>query len=236
MMVKRPEVDHLIHEIRERRYPSKHRTPRKCVNDRTVKNRTGGIERGNNMGKVIVGTTMSLDGFMNDRNGDVSLLYPDLEALRRTEMLQEEIQTTGAVLMGKRAYDMAEGDFTDYEFQVPIFVLTHHVPEKVAKGENERLTFTFVTDGIESAIEQARSAAGDKHVIVIGGANTAQQCIRAGLVDQIQIGIVPILLGEGLRFFEHIGRQIELERMTVIESPGRLDLRFRVVKDGENRR
>src|SRR5260370_15537926 len=85
------------------------------------------------MGKVIVGATMSLDWFMNDRNGDVSRLYPDLQALRRTEMLQEEIQTTGAVVMGRRAYDMAEGDLTDYEFQVPIFVLTHHVPEQVAK-------------------------------------------------------------------------------------------------------
>ena len=110
------------------------------------------------MGKVIVGTTMSLDGFMNDRNGDVSLLYPDLEALRRTEMLQEEIQTTGSVVMGRRAYDMAEGDFTDYEFQVPIFVLTHHVPEKATKGENERLTFTFITDGVESALEKAKAA------------------------------------------------------------------------------
>src|SRR5437660_3272451 len=170
------------------------------------------------MGKVIIGATMSLDGFMNDRNGDVSRLYPDLEALRRTEMLQEEIQTTGAVVMGRRAYDMAEGDFTDYEFQVPIFVLTHHVPEKVAKGENERLTFTFVTDGIESAIEKAKAAAGGKHVMVIGGANTAQQCIQAGLVDQIQIGIVPILLGEGLRCFEHLGsEQIALRRMRLIE-------------------
>src|SRR5437667_8212562 len=95
------------------------------------------------MGKVIVGATISLDGFMNDRNGDVSRLYPDLEALRRTEMLQEEIQTTGAVVMGRRAYDMAEGNLTDYEYQVPIFVLTHAVPEKVAKGENDKLTLTF---------------------------------------------------------------------------------------------
>src|SRR5437660_10953813 len=125
------------------------------------------------MGEVIVGTTMSLDGFINDRNGDVSLLYPDLEALRRTDMLQEEIRTTGAVVMGRRAYDMAEGDLTDYEFQVPIFVLTHDVPEKVAKGQNDQLTLTFVTSGIEKAIEQAKAAAGDKHVMVIGGANTA---------------------------------------------------------------
>jgi dihydrofolate reductase len=93
--------------------------------------------------------TMSLDGFVNDRNGDVSRLYPDLAALRQTEMLQESIKTTGAVVMGRRAYDMAEGDFTDYEFQVPVFVLTHHVPEKVAKGENEKLSLgTFYSGNI----------------------------------------------------------------------------------------
>jgi len=183
------------------------------------------------MGKVLFGMAMSLDGFVNDRNGDVGRLYPDLEALRKTEMLQELIKTTGAVVMGRRAYDMAEGDFTGYEFQVPIFVLSHDVPEKVAKGENEGLSFTFVTDGIESAIEKAKAAAGDKYVTVIGGANTAQQCIQAGLLDEIQIGIVPVLLGEGLRLFEHIGtEQIELESTRVIESPGRTDLRFRVVK------
>ena len=154
------------------------------------------------MGNVIVGATMSLDWFMSDRNGDVSRLYPDLAALRSTEMLQEEIQTTGAVVMGRRAYDMAEGDVTDYEYQTPIFVLTHHVPEQTAKGQNDQLTITFITDGIASAIAQAKAAAGDKHVMVVGGANTAQQCLRAGLVDEIHIGIVPILLGQGLRFFE----------------------------------
>lgn len=104
------------------------------------------------MGNVIIGATLSLDGFMNDRHGEVSRLYPDLEALRRTEMLQEEIQATGAVVMGRRAYDMAQGDLTDYEYQVPIFVLTHHIPEQAPKGENDRLTVTFVTDGIQSAI------------------------------------------------------------------------------------
>ena len=154
------------------------------------------------MGKVIIGATMSLDWFMNDRNGDVSRLYPDLEALRRTEMLQEEIRTTGAVVMGRRAYDMAEGDLTDYEYQVPIFVLTHAVPEQEVKGENDQLTLTFVTTGIERAIDLAKAAAGDKHVMVVGGAKTAQQCLRAGLVDEIHIGIAPVLFGEGLRFFE----------------------------------
>ncbi len=69
------------------------------------------------MGKVILGTTMSLDGFIADRHGDVSRLYPDLDALRKTEMLQEEIRTTGAVVMGRHAYDMAQGDLTGYEFR-----------------------------------------------------------------------------------------------------------------------
>jgi len=83
----------------------------------------------------------------------------------------------------------------------------------------------------ESAIEKAKAAAGDdKYVTVIGGANIGQQCIRAGLLDEIQIGIMPVLLAEGLRLFEHVGKQIELERMKVIESPGRTDIRFRVVK------
>ncbi len=183
------------------------------------------------MGKVIIGATMSLDGFMNDRHGDVSRLYPDFEALRRTEMLQEEIRTTGAVVMGRRAYDMAEGDLTGYEFQVPIFVLTHHVPEQVAKGQNDRLTVTFVTDGIQHAIEKAQAAAGDKDVMVVGGANTAQQCLRAGLVDEIHMGIVPVLFGAGLRFFEPlVDEQMKLEKARVFESPTRTDLWFRVVR------
>ena len=183
------------------------------------------------MGNVIIGATMSLDGFMNDRHGDVSRLYPDMEALRRSEMLQEEIRTTGAAVMGRRTYDMAQGDLTDYEFQVPIFVLTHHVPEQVAKGLNDRLTVTFVSDGIESAIEQAKAAAGEKHVMVVGGAHTAQQCLRAGLVDEIHMGIVPVLLGEGLRFFEPLANeQLELEKTKMFESPARTDVWFRVVK------
>jgi len=183
------------------------------------------------MGKVIVGATISLDGFMNDRTGDVSRLYPDLEALRMTEMLQEEIQTTGAVVMGRRSYDMGEGDLTDYEYQVPIFVLTHTLPEKAAKGQNDQLTVTFVTAGIESAIAQAKAAAGDKNVTVVGGAHTAQQCLRAGLVDEIHMGIVPVLFGEGLRFFEPLAyEQTKLEKIKVFESPTRTDLWFRITK------
>jgi len=185
------------------------------------------------MARVIIGMAMSLDGFVNDRSGGVNRLYPDLQALRKTEVLQEAIKTTGAVVMGRRAYDMAEGDFTDYEFQVPIFVLTHHVPVKVAKGENGRLKFSFITDGIESAMEKAKTAAGDKYVTVVGGANTFQQCINKMLFDELEIDLVPILLGGGLRLFEHIIRaeHIRLEGMKVVESPGVTHLRYRVAKE-----
>ena len=183
------------------------------------------------MGNVIIGATMSLDGFMNDRNGDISRLYPNLEALRETEMLSEEIQLTGAVVMGRRSYDMANGDLTGYEYQVPIFVLTHTVPTTPVRGENEHLTVTFITSGIEKAIEQAKIAAGDKNVMVVGGANTAQQCLRAGLADEIHIGVVPVLFGEGLRFFESlVDEQIKMERTRVFVSSSRTDLWFRIVR------
>jgi dihydrofolate reductase len=183
------------------------------------------------MGKVIVGTTMSLDGFMNDRTGSLAYLYPDLAQLHETEMLQESMQSTGAVVMGRHAYDLADGDFTGYEYQVPIFVLTHHPPQQITKRRNDQLTVTFVTDGVESAIEKARTAAGEKDVTVVGGASTAQQCINAGLFDEIQIGIVPILLGSGLRFFENASfENIQLEKIDILESPSRIDLRYRVVR------
>ena len=181
------------------------------------------------MGKVIVGTTMSLDGFMNDRMGSVESLYPDLSELRETEMLQESMKSTGAVLMGRHAFDMAQGDLTGYEYQVPIFVLTHHPPQTVIKGQNDKLKIIFVIDGIETAIQKAKAAAGEKDVTVVGGAKTAQQIINARLFDELQIGIVPILLGGGLRFFDNLSLEnVDLEKMKTYESSGRIDLQYRI--------
>lgn len=183
------------------------------------------------MAKVILGTTISLDGYINDRNGSVSELYPDLAALQDTEPMRESIQNTGAVIMGRNSFAMAEDPDTiadSYEYQVPIFVLTHEAPKKKPK-ENDRLTFTFVTDGIESAVAQARAAAGDKDVTIIGAASTARQCIQAGLADELHVDIMPVLLGGGLRLFADIGKEpIQLETMKVLELPGgRIHLRFR---------
>jgi dihydrofolate reductase len=105
-------------------------------------------------GKVILGMTMSLDGFINDRRGSVEALYPDLVAWRETEPGRESIRNTGAVVMGRNSFAMAEDPewfAGNYEYQGPIFVLTHQPPKRHPK-ETDELTFTFVMDGIESAI------------------------------------------------------------------------------------
>jgi dihydrofolate reductase len=188
------------------------------------------------MGKVILGTTISLDGFVNDRNGSVAALYPDLVAWRETELGKESIQNTGAVVMGRNSYAMAEDPdwfAGNYEYQVPIFVLTHEPPPpgKHPK-ETKDLTFTFVTDGIKSAVQQAKAAAGDKDVNIIGAPSTAQQCLQAGLADELHVDIMPVLLGGGLRFLEEMGMEsIPLERIQVMGSPGgRTHLQFRILK------
>ena len=179
------------------------------------------------MNKTRFGMTMSLDGFVSDRNGDVGILYPDLAGLRHTQALKEVVAATGAVAMGRRTHDMAGGDWSDYKFRVPIFVLTHRLPNRPDEGRD----FTFVTDGIESLMRQARAAAGDRDVTVVGGPDLGRQLLRAGLVDELDIDVMPILLGEGLRLFDGLGSEpIELERLGVFESGQRTTIRFRVVR------
>lgn len=179
--------------------------------------------------KVIIDMAMSLDGFIADQQNQS--LYP-IGDLQNTEALNELIRTTGAVIMGRHAYDMANGDFTGYEYQVPIFVLTHNPPDKDTKGQNENLKISFVTNGIESAIEKAKAAANDKNVTIIGGANVAQQSIKAGLVDQIQIRLIPVLLNEGLRMFDRLGNEyIDLKKIRVRQFPDRTDMKFIFKKD-----
>jgi dihydrofolate reductase len=185
------------------------------------------------MGKVIAGMTMSLDGFINDSRGTVDGLFPDFKELHDVPSFQEMIRNTGAVIMGRHVYEMAN-PFSwandDYEFQTPIFVLAHTPPLKYPKG-NGKLSFIFVTDGIESAISQAVKVANGKDVQVIG-ANTIQQCLNSGLCDQLQIDIIPVLLGNGKRLFENIDTdKIKLERLKVEEmTPARTSITFNVTK------
>ena len=185
------------------------------------------------MGKVIAGMSMSLDGYINDHNGSIDGLYSDFSELHDAPTFQEMIENTGAVVMGRHVHEMGDPNLwanDDYEFQTPIFVLTHTPPAKYPKG-NDRLTFTFVTDGIESAISQAKKAAGNKDVQVIG-ASTIQQCLNAELCDELQIDIMPVLLGKGQKMFEHIDfEKIKLERIKVeATTQMRTSITFRLVK------
>jgi dihydrofolate reductase len=161
------------------------------------------------------------------------------EASADSDMLAESLAATGAVVMGRRMFSGGEGPWEDDPnadgwwgddppFRVPVFVLTHHTREPVSKQGGT--TFTFVTDGVESAVEQARAAAGDKDVAVGGGASVAQQILNAGLLDEAQIHVVPVLLGSGTRLLENLEPGIELERTRVLDSPGATHLRYRVVK------
>lgn len=185
------------------------------------------------MGKVVIGMTMSLDGFVNDANGSVDSLYSDFAEIHASELLQEPVRTTGAVVMGRRTYDMADDPdaYADnYEFQTPIFVLTSRPPDHLPK-QNDRLTFTFVTGGVEQAIAQAKAAAGDKDVTVVGGPSVFQQCLRLQLADELQVDIMPVLLGSGLRLFDHLSdTPVVLEKIKVLETPARTSLQFRIVK------
>src|ERR1700690_2818675 len=178
--------------------------------------------------------TMSLDGFINEGNGSAEKLSPDFSELLETPSFNEMTKNTGAVIMGRHVYEMADPFLwinDDYEFQVPLFILTHTPPVKFPKG-NDKLTLTFVTDGVESAISQAKKAAGDKIVQVIGGADTIQQCLNSGLCDELKIDVMSILLGKGLRLFENIDTdKVKLERTTVEETPSfRTTIAFRVTK------
>lgn len=188
------------------------------------------------MARVIAGMTTSLDGFVADPNGDAGLLYTDLAGLRDTGYMEAAIEETGAVIMGRRTFEMGEPDsyVGEYEFQVPIFVVTHHPPKSPPK-QDERLTFTFVTGGIASAVEQAKVAAGDQTVQVVGGASLVQELLRAGLIDELHVDIMPTLLGGGLRLIENLDpERVQLEKIGVQEIGARTSLRFRVVKHVSN--
>jgi dihydrofolate reductase len=143
------------------------------------------------------------------------------------QVFQEALRTTGALVTGRRTFDIARGWGGRHPLDAPVFVVTHTVPQG---WFTEGTPFTFVTDGVESAVAQARAVAGDKNVAV-GAAIIVQQCLQAGLLDEINIDLVPLLLGKGVRLFEYLGNApIALETTRVVEAPGVTHLQYRVVK------
>lgn len=189
------------------------------------------------MTRIFVDITMSLDGFICGPDADLERLHSWLFGAHTDHdkaVMDEYLQSLGAVIMGRSTFDDGvekqswEGWVDTPPFAVPVFVVSHSVPERLAKDNKD---FIFVTDGIDSALAQARATAGDKDVNVMGGANIVQQYLQAGLIDEMQIHIVPVLLAQGTRLFDPIGSApIELQPTRVIESPCVTHLRYQVVK------
>jgi dihydrofolate reductase len=197
------------------------------------------------MGTVAAGFSMSLDGFIAGPDDDVTRLFQwyamgnvavevpsgDREfrlSPESAEVIEDATKTIGALVYGRHTFDVAHAWGGKHPLDVPMVILTHNVPQEWVKPGSP---FTFVTDGIENAIEQAKRIAGDK-TVAVGSATTTQQCLRAGLLDEIHIDLVPVLLGDGVRLFEHLGvvAPVELETVSVVEAPGVTHLTFRVVK------
>lgn len=188
------------------------------------------------MGKVILDLAMSLDGYIAGPSNIPERLHdwmfpPSGEVTAsNAAVMEESISSTGAIIMGRGAYDLGDqfDGFADTPYQCVHIVLTHELPKKPAKGDTN---FVFVTNGIESALAQARAAAGDKDIALGGGADISQQYLDAGLVDEIQIHLVPVLFGSGLRLFDHLrNAPIELEGTGVIDAAGVTHLKYRVIK------
>jgi dihydrofolate reductase len=180
------------------------------------------------MARVIAGMTTSLDGFVADAAGSAAALSADWPQLRDSAYLRALQERTGAVLMGRRTFAMADDpdSYADaYEFQVPVFVVTHTPPPRPPRS-NQRLSFAFVPD-VRAAVDQAVDAAGERDVTVVGGAVLIRQLLAAGLVDELHLDVVPVLLGAGLRLFQGT-RPLALEKLGVVEAGVRTGLRFRV--------
>jgi dihydrofolate reductase len=153
-----------------------------------------------------------------------------------TPVVEESLENVGAEIMGRGKFGGGPGPWDqnlwrgwwgeEPPFHMPVFVLTHHEREPLTLSDT---TFTFVTDGIESALEQARDAAAGKDVMIGGGAEAINQYLSAGLLDELDLHIVPLLLGGGARLFEGVGPDVELEQVRVVDAPGVTHLTYRVV-------
>ncbi len=186
------------------------------------------------MGKVIFGLSVSLDGFIADKNDDVSQVFAWMgRAMEQFhEVVGDTLGETGAVIMGHRSFDEIDGEqgwvFPDGTApDWPVIVMQSQVREPVKKGKTQ---FYFVTDGIQSAMAKAQELAGEKNV-ALHGASSVQQALKAGLLDELNMSIAHVLLGEGVRLFDHLGSEpIHLEHIRTLETPGATHLSFRVVK------
>lgn len=178
------------------------------------------------MPRVYLDLAMSLDGFIAGPSGGDDGLHDwyFAETGAAEDIKAELLDGMGAMILGHTAFGTAPDGF-DTEYRVPHFILTHTPLPTVERGG---ATFIFVTDGIESALAQAKTAAGERDVCVAGGAQTAQAFLKAGLLDELQLHVAPVLLGGGLSLFGALGQSVKLERVRVVQSAHATHLTYRV--------
>jgi dihydrofolate reductase len=190
------------------------------------------------MSKVSVDMSMSLDGFVAGPNTDADhplgeggehlhrWLFTSPQDPRDTAVAAELSASVGAVVLGRRTFEVGVPIWEDVPFPAPCYVLTHHARDELAMPSG---SFTFITRGVHAAVAAAKIAAGDKNVQLMG-AQTAAQVIAAGLLDELQITLVPILLGRGERMFGELpAEHVQLQAIRVIPSGSVTHLRYRVV-------
>lgn len=180
------------------------------------------------MATVIIHATLTLDGFLADRDGGVDWMFGYPTAPGDDEVVQRVMGQLGAVVGGANAAQTVEDDEQPYGgmLKIPVWLMTRREHPPI---EKDGTTYTFVVDDIVAAVEQAKHAAGDKWVSLLGG-SISRQCLRLGLVDEIHLDIAPLLLGDGIPLFAGLGQRVELERMEASGFAGEAHLRYRVVR------
>lgn len=197
------------------------------------------------MGEVMASMSMSLDGYIEDASGHVEDLFrwyssgdeavtmPGDQRVFRTSTasaahLRRTIGATGALVTGRRLFDLTQGWGGCHPVGVPVFVVTHEPPVDWAHPD---APFTFVTDGVAAAVQQARAVAGDR-TVAVASADVARQCLGLGLLDVIAVDLVPVLLGAGKPFFADLhASPVRLEAPTVVQGDGVTHLHFRIRRE-----
>lgn len=179
------------------------------------------------MSKVFIHATVTLDGFMADTDGGVDWMNGFPSAPGDEDVVGRVIQELGAVVGGANKTQTIEDGEVPYgaEVKVPVYLMTHSAHEPI---EKDGVTYTFVVDDITQAVESAKKAAGDKWVSLLGG-SISRQCLEIGLVDEIQLHVVPILLGEGISLFAGLRERVKLELVETLAFASETHLRYRVL-------